>query len=110
MTSGNIAAMTCLVFATLLACARSPAPTTPHEEPESTRVALPRTHEECRAAGGEVEPKGRGGRCFTYYTPRRDGAAYTACRGGGGIPRVEGPGRSVADPSHVCTLVFLPEI
>jgi hypothetical protein len=71
-------------------------------------VVLPKTHAECRAGGGEVEPLDRGGRCFAYYTPRRDTAAYSACRGGGGSHRLEGPGRSVAGQSHVCTLIFEP--
>jgi len=66
----------------------------------------PGSHAECRAAGGELEPPDRGGRCFVYYTRDRDVSAYTTCRTAGGVARAVGPGRSVAGQSHVCTRVF----
>ncbi len=81
----------------------------PAADPEPVAL-LPTTHQECIDAGGETEPPERGGRCFSYYTPRADAAAYARCRDAGGISGVRGPGRSrqAAGQSHVCTLVFEP--
>ncbi len=72
--------------------------------------SLTTTFQECISAGGEVEPPERGGRCFSYYTPRADASAYAHCRDAGGVSGVRGPGRSrhAAGQSHVCTLVFEP--
>lgn len=101
-----------LLACVLQACTTSSAPLAgaPSETAHTDEVfVFPTSHAECRASSGEVEPERRGGRCFSYYTPRRDVAAYARCRDLGGVPHVVGPGRRVSGQSHVCTLVFEPE-
>jgi len=73
--------------------------------------ALPSSHAECSAAGGELEAESRGGRCFFYTTPRKDPSAYIHCRESGGVMRAAGRGmaREATGQSHVCTLVFEPQ-
>ena len=93
-------------LAGLVACAPASDATPP------ARVgSLPKTHAECVASGGEVEPVERGGRCFTYFSSRADASGYAHCRSAGGVSGVRGPGRSreASGRSHVCTLVFEPD-
>ncbi len=97
-----------LILTTLIACSNLGEPQPSRVDRSDAIAPLPTSHEECRASGGELEPRSRGGRCFAYFTPRRDASAYARCRDAGGAFRAIGPARSVSDQSHVCTLVFLP--
>ena len=95
-----------LVLASWVACASDST-----QSADSARVgSLPTTFEECVSSGGEMEPQQRGGRCYSYYTPRSDSSAYAHCRNAGGVSGVRGPGRSrlASGQSHVCTLIFEP--
>ncbi len=95
-----------LALAGGLACASEAGPSG-----DPARVgSLPTTFEECVRSGGDVEAEERGGRCYSYHTPRADSAAYVHCRNAGGVLGVRGPGRSrvASGQSHVCTLIFEP--
>ena len=108
MRRGSTQSLACLLVGLLLSCAASPRAKAPMPE-EDPLEPLPSAYAECVAAGGELESRERGGRCYAYYTPRWDVSAYARCRDLGGVPRLVGPGRRVAGQSHVCTLVFAPD-
>lgn len=94
-------------IALFLGCA-----STPEGEKAAARPGyLPASHEECVAAGGDVDRASQGGRCFFYTTPRKDPSAYIRCRDSGGVMGVRGRGmaRETRGQSHVCTLTFDPE-
>ncbi|MGH0036925.1 MAG: hypothetical protein ACQGVK_18010 [Myxococcota bacterium] len=85
-----------------------PAARAPTADAPGPIAVVPRTFDECRAHGGELEPPARGGRCFARFPKHRDLSAYAACRAAGGSQRPQGPARSASSDSHVCTLVFTP--
>jgi hypothetical protein len=97
-----------LASAMTIACGSTLGPASSSQAPRDSATLLPQSYQDCRAAGGELEPQDRGGRCFAYYTKGRGISAYSECRSTGGMPHVVGPGRSVSGQSHVCTLVFQP--
>lgn len=72
---------------------------------------IPASFSECVRAGGELEARKRGGRCFLRFPKRRDPSAYLHCRDAGGLPRAAGPAgpTNLSGDSHVCTLVFAPD-
>jgi len=104
--AGAVTLSVLVAVAASIGCTAAPSSPARQQGPGDSPIALPTSYTACREAGGELEPEDRGGRCFAYYTPRRDVAAYARCRDVGGTPRVVGPGRSVSDQSHVCTLIF----